>query len=163
MNHIPYDPGVLPIKPPPNPGDIIEFEVNGYPPYKEESFSIRNIKHKNYSRFVNLRQAGIYAMNGRAWSHLPIQMDFILYAKELEKNKSLLDYTAGIGDTLDGSSGCTFTYLPVIFEDDCQICKSSSKFIFSNITKYHLRFEIINDDKNNISKDDKPLGMPQTN
>ena len=70
MNNIPYDPGVLPIKPPPNPGDII-----------------------------------------------------------------------------DGSSGFTFTYIPVIFEDDCQICKMISKLVLSDAIKYKLRFEIIDHKK----------------
>jgi hypothetical protein len=143
MNNIPYDPGPLPTKPPPNPGDVIEFEVAGYPPYKDESFSIRNPKHKDYSRFVNLRKAGIVAMNGRAWSHAPIRMDFTLYAQGLEKKRKLLDYAAGIEDTLDGSSGYTFTYLPVVFEDDCQICSGHSRLIASNETKYRVRFEIM--------------------
>ena len=89
MNNTPYDPGPLPTKLPPNPGDVIEFEVAGYPPYKDKSFSIRNPKHKDYSRFVNLRKAGIVAMNGRAWSHAPIRMDFALYAQGLEKENYL--------------------------------------------------------------------------
>lgn len=143
MNYIPYVPGPLPTKPPPNPGDVIEFEVDGYPPYKDESFSIRNIKHKDHSRFRRLREAGIAAMNGRAWSHLPIRMDFALYASGFEKKKTLLDYAAGIEDTLDGSSGYTFTYLPVVFEDDCQICDGRSQLILSDNTKYLLRFEIM--------------------
>jgi len=145
MNHIPYDPGILPTKPPPKAGDVIEFEVIGYPPYKDRSFSIRNPKHKDYSRFTKLRTAGIIAMNGRAWSFAPIRMGLTLYAPEFEKNKTLLDYTAGISDTLDGSSGFTFTYLPVVFEDDCQICQSNSWLIVSAETRYSLRFEILDD------------------
>lgn len=145
MNHIPYDPGPLPTKPPRNPGDVIEFEVDGYPPCKDESFSIRNIKHKDHSRFVKLREAEIAAMNGRAWSHLAIRMDFTLYASGFEKKKCLNDYVAGIMDTLDGSSGCTFTYLTVVFEGDCQICDGRSQLILSDTTKYLIRFEILDD------------------
>jgi hypothetical protein len=143
MKYLPYDPGSLPTQPPPNPGDVIEFEVTGYPPYKDESFLIRNPKHKDYTRFVALRKAGITAMNGRAWSHAPIQMDFIFYAPQLEEKKELLDYVAGIEDTLDGSSGCHFTYLPIIFEDDCQICTGHNRFAKSNEIKYYLRFKIM--------------------
>ncbi len=143
MNGIEYDPGSLPLKPPPNPGDVIQFEVDGYPPYKDESFSIRNPKHKDYLRFVLLRKAGIAAMDGRACSHAPIRMDFTLYAQNVEKERTLLDYAAGIEDTLDVSSGCTFTYLPVVFEDDCQICCGHSCVIPSDEIKYRLRFEIL--------------------
>ena len=145
MKHIPYDPGILPTKPPPKAGDVIVLEVSGYPPYKDGLFSIRNPKHKDYSRFTKLRTAGIIAMNGRAWSFAPIWMDLTLYAPEFEKNKSLLDYEAGIEDTLDGSSGFTFTYLPIVFEDDCQIYKASSRLIKSTEIRYSLRFEIMDE------------------
>ena len=153
MNHIPYDPGILPTKPPPKSGDVIEFEVAGYPPYKDESFSIRNPKHRDYSRFTKLRTAGFIAMDGRAWSFAPIRMDLTLYAPEFEKNKTLLDYTAGIEDTLDGSSGFTFTYLPVVFEDDCQICEGGSRLIVSAETRYSLRFLIMGDVQQSASPD----------
>ena len=143
MSNLPYDPGPLPLKPPPNLSDVIQFEVDGYPPYKDESFSIRNPKHRDYLRFVNLRKAGIAAMDGRAWSHAPIRMDFTLYAEGVEEKRRLLDYIAGIEDSLDGSSGDTFTYLPVVFEDDCQICSMHSCIIPGGEIKYRLRFEIM--------------------
>lgn len=145
MKYLPYDPGCLPTKPAPKPGTIIELQVSGYPPYKDESFSIRNPKHKNYSRFHKLRKAGIKAMNGRAWSHAPIRMDLSLYAPGFEKKRSLLDYIAGIEDTLDGSSGFSFTYLPIIFEDDCQICDGQGSLIKSKKIKYLVRIEILED------------------
>ena len=70
-------------------------------------------------------------------------MDFIFYAPQLEEKKELLDYVAGIEDTLDGSSGCDFTYLPVIFEDDCQICAGHNRFVKGNEVKYYLRIKIM--------------------
>jgi len=66
-----------------------------------------------------------------------------MYAPELEENRKLLDYAAGIEDTLDGSSGSTFTYLPIIFEDDCQICNDKMRFVKSNQIKYKLSFEML--------------------
>ena len=144
MSILPYYPGVLPTKPPLKKGDVIAFEVDGYPPYKDEAFSIRNVRHRDYNRFVRLRKAGTKAMHGHAWACCgPISMEFVLYAPEFEENRQLLDYAAGIEDTLDGSSGPTFTYLPIIFEDDCQICNAKVSFAESNKIKYKLRFKIL--------------------
>lgn len=143
MSFLPYDPGALPTKPALGAGDVVELEVDGYPPYKDESFSIRNPKHKDYERFVRLRKAGTEVMGGRAWSHGPIKMDFVLYAPGFERGKTLFDYVAGIEDTLDGSSGYTFTYLPIVFEDDCQVCAGGSKLVYSEKVKYKLRFEVL--------------------
>ncbi|BBO17274.1 conserved hypothetical protein [Candidatus Brocadia pituitae] len=97
------------------------------------------------SQFIKLCNAGIAAMNGRAWSHASIRMDFTLYAPSFERKRTMLDYIAGVGDTLDGSSGFTFTYLPIVFEDDCQICHWNSRLIKSSKTKYVLRIEIMED------------------
>ena len=144
MKLLPYDPGILPTKPAPQKGAVIEFQVDGYPPYKDKSFSIRNIGHRNYGRFTKLRECGIKAMAGRAWTHRPVSVEFLLFAPVLEKGRRVLDYWAGIEDTLDGSSGSTFTYLPVVFEDDCQISVSKTmRYIKSEQTKYTLRFEIL--------------------
>ena len=141
MNILPYDPGVLPTKPAIGPGDVIMIEVASYPPYKDEHFSIRNPKHKFYRRFVDLRSAGISAMDGRAWSHGAIRMNFTLRAPALEEGRTLLDYAAGIEDTLDGSSGQNFTYLPVVFEDDCQICEMRMDFVVAESVSYAVEFE----------------------
>lgn len=143
IEFVPYNPGTLPTKPGIAAGDIVEFEVEGYPPCKDTHFSIRNVKHKDHDRFIRLRDAGIKEMKGRAWTTGPIRMTFILYAPSFEKGKVLLDYAAGIEDTLDGSSGFTFTYLPVVFEDDCQICELSMRLVCCQEVKYHLTFEVI--------------------
>jgi len=140
-NVLPYDPGVLPSKPAPKQGETIVIEVEGYPPYKDEHFSMRNLRHRNYPAFLKLRKAAIRAMAGRAWCFGPVAMNLRLYAPEFEKNKILLDYAAGIEDTLDGSSGCEFTYLPIVFEDDCQVASGRSKFIKADVPRY--RVEIV--------------------
>ena len=126
-NFLPYNPGILPTRPAPKKGEKITFEVKGYPPYKDRNFSIRNPKHPNYKTFVELRKEAINAMAKRAWHFGPVEINFTLFAPEFEKNKSLSDYDGGIADTLDGSSGRDFTYLPIVFEDDCQIVISHSK------------------------------------
>lgn len=118
---LPYDPGVLPTLPAPVSGDRIVFRVNGLPPYKEISQSIRNVTHPRYESFVRLRAAAIAAMNGRAWYFGPINLDLTIYAPALHAGRSLADYMGGVMDTLGGSSGVTFTYLPVVYQDDCQV------------------------------------------
>jgi hypothetical protein len=32
-------------------------------------------------------------------------------------------------DTLDGSSGQTFTYLPIVFQDDCQVREAQASWV----------------------------------
>ena len=143
MKHLPYDPGVLPTKPSPVAGEKIVIQVSGYPPYKDEHFSMRNPRHPNYHAFVRLREASIAAMDGRAWYFGAVAMSVTLSAPSFENGKTLLDYVSGIADTLDGSSGCYFTYLPIIFEDDCQIVVSQSRFAETYNVSYRVEIEFL--------------------
>ena len=135
------DPGPLPTLPPPPLGEVVEIVVGGLPPRKDASFSIRNVKHKHYQLFATLRKKGIEAMNGRAWFNGAVEMEFVLHAPCLEKD--LLGYQSGIMDTLDGSHGLTFTYLPVVVQDDVQIVSAQSRFVESANTYYTLRFRAL--------------------
>jgi hypothetical protein len=136
---LPYNPGVLPSWHAPSAGDSLELEVPGLPPYKDEHFSIRNPQHPRYEAFVALRDAATTAMNGRAWYFGPVELDLVVFAPELHNNRRILDYVAGVEDTIDGSSGCHFTYLPIVFEDDCQVVKGCTRYIPWDETKYVLR------------------------
>ena len=131
------DPGPLPTLPPPTPGDVVEFRVEGYPPTKDRSFSIRNVRHPKYPLFLALRQCAVGAMDGRAWYEGPIKLELTLHAPKLQE--ALLDYFSGIEDTLDGSHGFTFTYLPVVYQDDCQVCESEMHFQESPNIYYDIR------------------------
>ena len=121
MNGIPYNPGVIPSKPAPEAGEEIRFKVEGLPPYKDLGQSIRTRKHKAHDRFILLREKAIEAMAGRAWSFEAIELILLLYGNPDNFDKTSWDYIAGIMDTLDGSSGQTFTFLPIVYEDDCQV------------------------------------------
>ena len=110
MSFLPYDPGVLPAAPAPAKGERLVIEVAGLPPYKEIRRSIRNTTHPRYDSFVALRTAAAQAMAGRAWYFEAIGLDLTLYAPRLHDGCSVSDYLSGIMDTLDGSSGPTFTY-----------------------------------------------------
>jgi hypothetical protein len=74
-----------------------------------------------------LRRAASEAMDGRRWTDLAISMKVCLFAPCLEKGKTILDYVSGIMDTLDGSHGPHFTYLPIVYQDDCQVSKLESR------------------------------------
>ncbi|MBC7260185.1 MAG: hypothetical protein H5T65_13200 [Chloroflexi bacterium] len=138
-----YDPGLLPTMPAPQGGEAIELRVSGLPPYKDTSFSIRNPKHKHHERFVALRAAAIEAMAGRAWSHGAIGLDLEVHAPNLEPGRTLVDYLAGVMDTLDGSHGTHFTYLPVAYNDDCQVCDSACIFNRSEDEWYAVQIRFL--------------------
>ena len=125
--YLPYDPGVLPSSPAPSAGEHIVLKIEGLPPYKDRHFSIRNPRHKAYSRFMLLRQAAIKAMAGRAPYRGAIRLDLAMHAPDFERKQAFVDYSGGIMDSLDGSHGTGFTYLPIVYEDDCQVVTSSGR------------------------------------
>lgn len=128
------DPGPLPSRPSPLANDSIHFQMPGLPPDKNIHFSIRNPKHKRHDRFKKLRDAAIGAMAGRARYSGPIQLKVEIFAPELAH--SLVDYLGGIMDTLDGGHAPSFTYLPIVYQDDCQVVSSSFSFNESQDPSY---------------------------
>jgi hypothetical protein len=141
--YLPYDPGILPSSPAPLAGEGIALKIPGLPPYKDEHFSIRNPSHKIYPRFTSLRRAAMDQMAGRAPYRGPVRIEFVMHAPEFEKNRNLTDYYDGISDTLDGSHGETFTYLPIVYEDDCQIVDFKSQFLKDDRVWYELKIEFL--------------------
>ena len=125
------NPGVLPTEAAPRDGQEIFLRVDGLPPYRDLHASIRNPRHRHYARFVALRHAATKAMNGRACSCGAIALSFTAHVSNFDKNKKLNDYLGGVMDTLDGSHGEYFTYLPVCFQDDCQVISARCKVIDS--------------------------------
>ncbi len=138
--YLPYNPGRLPTAPSPVAGETIELELDGYPPWKDTHFSIRNVMHRHHDRFVALRAAATEAMRGRAWYRGDVGLHLELRAPEMEAGRSLLDYVGGVMDTLDGSHGPSFTYLPVVYEDDYQ-AQISYRFVEAASKHYRLRLE----------------------
>jgi hypothetical protein len=143
MKYLGYDPRLLPTKPSPIVGEKLAIEVSGYPPYKDEHFSMRNRRHRNYNAFVRLREAATTAMNGRAWYFGPVAMSVTLWAPCFQEGKRLLDYSSGIGDTLDGSSGPDFTCLPIVFQDDCQVAVCRSAFVKAERVSYKVEIQFL--------------------
>ena len=144
------DPGKLPDKPEPKAGSRIIIKLSGFPPYKSRSISIRNPKHKHYERFVKLRTSAISKMKGKKWYDGPVEMNIDIHASQLENNIDLNAYVGGVMDTLDGSHGQYFTYLPVIYQDDCQVFRGRHRLIESEKIFYEL--EIIFHKYNEITE-----------
>jgi len=143
--NLPYDPGVLPSAPAPSAGEKVVFRVDGLPPYKDEHFSIRNPRHKIYARFKALRQAAIDAMAGRAPYRGPVRLVFVMHAPEFERNRRLMDYAGGIMDTLGGSHGAEFTYLPIVYEDDCQVDEVHSRLVRAEPPWYEVQITFLDE------------------
>lgn len=143
MSFLPYDPGALPIAASPAAGELLVIELAGLPPYKEIRRSIRNPTHPRYNSFVALRTAATRAMAGRAWHFGAIRLALTIYAPRLQDGCSVSDYMSGIMDTLGGSSGPAFTYLPIVYQDDCQIAETSSRFEQTNEPRYRLVIEFL--------------------
>jgi hypothetical protein len=112
------------------------------------SISLFEIQGTRYiSRFTTLRQAAIDTMAGRAPYRGAIQLDLVMHAPDLEKSRSLIDYIGGIGDTLDGSHGSQFTYLPIVYEDDCQIVGfGQGRFMKDTVVYYEIKITFLNKD-----------------
>ena len=79
------------------------------------------------------------SMDGRARYLGPVKMDIEIHGPQDAWDKSLLDYVGGISDTLDGSAGPTFTFLPIVYQDDCQIVGGQWSFIEADSTRYMVK------------------------
>ena len=73
----------------PTAGEAILLKIEGLPPYKDEHYSIRNPKHRIYSRFTALRSAAIDQMAGRAPYRGAVRIDFVMHAPQFEENRFL--------------------------------------------------------------------------
>jgi hypothetical protein len=138
------DPGILPDKPSPSTGDKLVLRISGLPPYKEMRASIRNPLHRHHDRFLKLRKAAIRAMRGRRWTDNAVGMRVTVYAPSQEvQSGRVANYLGGVFDTLDGSHGFCFTYLPIVYQDDCQVCKAKYVFRVSQKTHYVVRIDFL--------------------
>jgi hypothetical protein len=78
-------------------------------------------------------------MDGRAWVFGRVQIKLTVRSSQREDDYNLNDYLGGVMDTLDGSSGKTFTFLPIVYEDDCQVWSSDTTWEESPESSYLLR------------------------
>jgi hypothetical protein len=138
MSMLPYDPGALPTHPAPATGEILTLAMEGLPPIKDRRQSIRNREHPLHPCFVALRSVATKAMAGRAWVFSPVELHLVIRSPDPLDHHVLNDYLGGVMDSLDGSSGFTFTFLPIVYEDDCQVYSSSTTWEFAEKNNYTL-------------------------
>lgn len=138
-------PGRLPIKPEPRLKDRITLRVEGLPPYKDFKTSIRNPRSRLHDRFLQLRESATKAMNGRKWSDRAVSLALLIYGPSLENGKNTIEYVGGIMDSLGGSHGQYFTYLPIVYQDDVQVHLLTRHFRKSVKTHYVVRIQFLGD------------------
>ena len=112
------DVGPLPTKPPPTAGERLRLELAGLPPVKTFGRSMRNPSSTQRSRFMALRLAAIEAMAGRKWFEGAVELRLVYRAPQPGAAPPYLD---GIMDTIGGSHGPSFIYLPIVYLDDGQV------------------------------------------
>ncbi len=137
------DPGKLPTSPPPKVGEGLTLSLPGLPPRKQRHRSCRNPNHPNYERFVRLREAATEAMAGRQWFLGAVGLELLMYGPESLHWLIANEYLGGIMDTLDGSHGNHFTYLPVVYQDDGQVVSTSTNFQIASEHRYRLDVSFI--------------------
>lgn len=67
-------------------------------------------------------------MAGRAWYTGTVSMEFEMWARRFDGARWIADYLGGIADPLDGSHDMSFTYLPIVYEDDFQVNVAGFQF-----------------------------------
>jgi hypothetical protein len=135
---LPYDPGVLPTRPAPMAGERVSLNLPGLPPVKDTRQSIRNRTHPLHDRFLALRQIATEAMAGRAWTFRPVELQLVIRSPEHSGAEMHNIFLGGVMDTLDGSSGYTFTFLPIVYEDDHQVTTVTTSWEQSEVENYSL-------------------------
>ena len=141
------DIGPLPTRPPPGPGERLLLEMEGRPPIKTYGRSMRNVTSSQRSRFMALRRAAIAAMDGRRWYDGPIGLDLVYHGP----TNRMLDFGAGIMDTLGGSHGPSFIYLPIVYLDDGQVAAWHWEYLPSDSERYTLTIIFLGEDEDSLS------------
>jgi hypothetical protein len=77
-------------------------------------------------------------MDGRAWVFGRVELHLVVRSPEPLNHYGLNDYLGGVMDTLDGSSGYTFTFLPIVYEDDSQVHSATTVWEVSERSNYAL-------------------------
>lgn len=137
------DPGKIPIFPPPEPGERLFLNLPDLPPKKERHRSCRNPKHPHYDRFVRLREASTEAMAGRQWFSGAVGLKLVINHPSHLHWEILNQYLGGIMDTLDGSHGAHFTYLPIAYQDDAQVAFTSKSYQIASESSYSLEISFL--------------------
>jgi hypothetical protein len=140
-----HDVGPLPTLPPPDPGDRIHLRLVGRSPAKTIGRSIRNPASLYRERFMGLRNAAIKAMAGRKWYEGPVQLELLYLSPQNGSVSGQPYYLSGVMDTIGGSHGPSFIYLPVVYLDDGQVVKSGIRREIASMESYVLTIDFLAD------------------
>ena len=97
-------------------------------------------------------------MNDRTWVTGPVRMSMSVFAPKLER--SLLEYVGGVMDALDGSHGPEFTYLPIVYQDDCQVVLADLHHVQSDDMRYELEIGFLGDEDDERQLPNIPIQRP---
>lgn len=78
-------------------------------------------------------------MAGRAWYFGAVELSLTVESPSHFDHEDLLAHVSGIMDTLGGSAGQTFTYLPIVYQDDCQVCGITSEWHENSQERYEVK------------------------
>lgn len=83
-------------------------------------------------------------MAGRKWYEGAVALALTYWAPD---PSGLLNhyYVDGVMDTLGGSHGPTFIYLPVVYLDDCQVSRISTRALQGPTARYEIDVEFMPD------------------
>ena len=82
-------------------------------------------------------------MVGRQWFSGAVGIELVIFCPSRLHWELLNEYMGGIMDTLDGSHGAHFTYLPIVYQDDAQVASSSSTCQIASEQRYTLEISFI--------------------
>jgi hypothetical protein len=136
------DVGPLPVLPAPKPGEVLSLNLSGMPPEKTTGRSMRNAASPQRVKFMLLRDAAIAAMGGRKWYEgaVAIELKYRAPSPAPVLQQRFLD---GVMDTLGGSHGPSFIYLPIVYLDDCQVAQATVMAEVGAVPVYEVHVEFL--------------------
>jgi hypothetical protein len=137
------DVGPLPTLPSPNAGERLHLSLAGRPPEKTIGRSMRNPSSPQRERFIALRRAAIDAMGGRKWYEGAVRVDLLYLGPEHSSVGGLYPYISGIFDTIGGSHGPSFIYLPIVYLDDGQVVETAFRRGIASAESYEIEIEFL--------------------
>lgn len=102
---------------------------------------MRNARSAERPRFQALRDAAILAMDAHKWHEGPLDIDLTYWSPA---PPGVLDneYLSGVMDTLGGSHGRSFIFLPTVYLDDCQVDSCTVRAVVADTESYRLELTL---------------------
>lgn len=97
---------------------------------------------------MSLRHAAIVAMRGRKWYEGAVSVHVCCFGPKMGGSVWMLwPYIGGILDTLGGSHGFTFVYLPIVYLDDCQVVSCGGICDYDPSDHYEVDVEFLSQER----------------